>query len=231
MAIRPTIQIGDPRLKATNKSIENFDDPKLATLISDLTDSMHSAGLIGMAVPQIAENYTVFVTEPRETSTRSADQADEFRVYINPKIVEQSAETVEIFEGCGSVLEGQLFGPVVRPKVTTVEAFDQTGKKFRFTADGILGRVIQHEYDHMLGIEFLEKISDYKRLMTVEHYVEQIKSLPEHQAACRIAVKEFEWVEWYERTLPLPHLPRQPRYRKWAYPALAARLGSSYRSD
>lgn len=123
---------------------------------------------------------------------RSKEQADELRVYINPKIINSSQEGVVIYEGCGSVLNGKLFGPVSRPKQITIEAFELDGKKFQFTAEGILGRVIQHEYDHMFGIEFLEKISDYKKLMTVEWYIERIKNDPENIKASTITIKEIK---------------------------------------
>ena len=161
MAIRTTIQLGHPALKAENNIVTDFADPTLTQLIIDLKDSMYKVKLIGMAAPQIAENYMVFITEPRETEYRPADQADEFRVYINPKIIWESDEKITIWEACGSVTEVNIFGPVVRSKVVEVEAFNQQGIKFRFKADGILGRVIQHEMDHLLGVEFIEKVQDY----------------------------------------------------------------------
>ena len=82
MAIRKAIQIGHPALKAINQEIVEFADYKLIQLVQDLRDTMYSAGLIGIAAPQIGENYRVFITEPRETENRPADQADELRVYI-----------------------------------------------------------------------------------------------------------------------------------------------------
>lgn len=194
MAVRQTIQIGHPSLKAANEEIKNFDDSNLKQLIVDLKDSMYDAGLIGIAAPQIAENYQVFITEPRETETRSKDESDEFRVFINPKIVDQSEDEVVIYEGCGSVLNGKLFGPVKRSASITIEAFSENGRKFQFTSDGILGRVIQHEYDHMEGIEFLEKIQDYKKMMTVEYYVELVKSNPEHIEASTITIKDAKFI-------------------------------------
>lgn len=133
----------------------------------------------------------IFITEPRETETRPADQADEFRVYINPTISWKSADKIEIWEGCGSVSEAKIFGPVVRPRVVQVEAFDQQGKKFRFKADGILGRVIQHEMDHCLGIEFIEKISDYSKLKSQEFYIKDVKNSPKLLKASMITIKEF----------------------------------------
>lgn len=190
--IRESIQIGHPALKAENKEIKDFNDPILIQLITDLKDTMYDAGLVGMAAPQIAENYKVFITEPRVTETRPIDQADEFRVYINPEIVNKSEEEVIIYEGCGSVLNGNLFGPVKRSKVITIRAYDQNGDQFELAADGLLGRVIQHEFDHLFGIEFTEKIFDYKLLMAREHYIDRIKTSPEQIENSKITIKEFK---------------------------------------
>ncbi len=191
MAIRTTIQLGHPALKAENNIVTDFADPTLTQLIIDLKDSMYKVKLIGMAAPQIAENYMVFITEPRETEYRPADQADEFRVYINPKIIWESDEKITIWEACGSVTEVNIFGPVVRSKVVEVEAFNQQGIKFRFKADGILGRVIQHEMDHLLGVEFIEKVQDYSKLKSLEFYLKDIKTSPEQVAAQKISIKEL----------------------------------------
>lgn len=192
MAVRDTLQIGDPKLKIKNKFVSNVNDQKVQKVIADLIDTMHANNLIDMAAPQIGENYQIFVTEPRQTATRSKDQSDILRVYINPKIVNSSAEKVEIWEGCGCVANGTLFAPVIRPKVITVEAMEQDGSKFTITADGILGRVMQHEQDHMIGVEFVEKISDYSRIMSKESYVKLIKPLPETIASCIITIKQID---------------------------------------
>ena len=191
MAVRKTIQIGDPRLKAVNKKIKAFNNSAFKQLVEDLVDSMRGGGLIGMAAPQIGENYKVFVTEPRETQNRPAGQADKLRVYINPVIVEKSTEESIIYEGCGSVIHGKLFGPVKRPREIIIEAFDMDEKKFKFKCDGILARVIQHEYDHLSGVEFTEKISDYRKLMSVEFYLKNIKHSKRQVEASLITQKEF----------------------------------------
>ena len=196
MVVRKTIQIGNPALKAINAEIVDFSDSKLHELIQDLTDTMHDKELVGIAAPQIGENYKVFITEPRETKTRSKDQADELRVYINPKIVDQSTEKVVIYEGCGSVESGQLFGPVERPKMITVEALSINSKKFRFTADGILGRVIQHEVDHLNGIEFLVKVVNQSKMLALEQYLEQIKPDPKYNEVLKIAIKEIRYLSY-----------------------------------
>jgi len=183
MAIRKVIQIGHPSLKAKNKPVVNFKSPALKKLITDLKDTMKKAGIIGIAAPQIAENYMVFVTHPRNTKLRKLGKADKFRVYINPKVTFCSKEKHIIYEGCGSVANGSLFGPVMRPKEIEIEAFNKTGKRFKLRCDGILSRVIQHEYDHMFGIEFTEKISDYKKILSREFYVKNIRNSKEQTEA------------------------------------------------
>lgn len=191
MAVRETIQIGDKRLKAKNKIIEKFDGSRIKQVINDLIETMRTKNLIGMAAPQIGENYKIFVTEPRETKFRSKDQVDDLRIYINPKIIEKSSEENIIYEGCGSVISGQIFGPVKRPKIITIEAMDQNGKKFRLKCDGILARVIQHEYDHLVGIEFMEKIFDYKLLMAADYYLKVIMNSKEQTEESLITIKEL----------------------------------------
>ncbi len=193
MAVREAIQIGHLALKAKNKKVVKFDDPKIKQIIEDLKDTLVDQGLIGIAAPQIAENFAVFVTQPRKTAART-DVVDEFKVYINPKITKFSAEENIIFEGCGSVLHGQLFGPVKRPREITIEAFDQKAKKFSLNCDGILARVIQHEYDHLSGIEFLEKIYDYKQIMTLDYYRERIRESKEQVEASKITKVNFRYI-------------------------------------
>lgn len=189
--IRNTLQLGHPILQAPNKTVTDFSDRKVRQTIKDLIDTMQQAGLIGLSAPQLGENFQIFITEPRETPYRTKDQADDLRVYINPQIIDSSLEESIIYEGCGSVAKASLFGPVKRPKIITIEAFNEKGKQFQFTADGILGRVIQHEFDHLQGIQFIEKISNYHQLISVEYYLSQIKNSPEQILASKITRKEF----------------------------------------
>lgn len=191
---RKTLQLGDPRLKAPNATIEDFSDPKVRQVIIDLIETMRENGLIGMAAPQIGENLRIFVTEPRKTDIRTGDQTDELRVYINPKMVAQSKEEVIIYEGCGCVASATLLGPVKRPKEITVEAYDQNGKRFRLKCDGILSRVVQHENDHMDGIEFIEKLTDIRLLVDVKYYIDNIRNTLGEKEASVITVKDFSWV-------------------------------------
>jgi peptide deformylase len=72
-----------------------------------------------------------------------------------------------------------------------VEAYELTGQKFRLSSDGILARVIQHEFDHLQGVLFTEKISDYTKLLDLEFYRETVRNDPDQIAASKITVKDF----------------------------------------
>lgn len=193
MPVRETIQIGDSRLKLKNKEVKNFKDPKVKKVIKDLIDTMQSRTLIGVAAPQIAYNYKIFVTQPRKTKYRKLPFKDKVRVYINPKISWSSKEQIIIWEGCGCVgIKDMFFGPVKRPKEIIVEAFDENGEKFQIRCDGILARVIQHEIDHLNGIEFIEKVDDYKKLMHEIYYTKTIRNSPEQNKASKVTVLEYK---------------------------------------
>lgn len=173
MAVKKVIEAGDPRLKAKNKIVSNFNSSQSQKLIKDLIDTMRKTDLIGIAASQIGENYMVFVTQPRNTQARKLGKTDKLRVYINPKITYKSKTQNIIYEGCGSV---GLFGPVSRSAEIEVQAIDEKGQKFSLRADGILARVIQHEYDHLNGIEFIQKVNDYSKIIVEKHYRKNIRN-------------------------------------------------------
>lgn len=171
--IRKVIEAGDKRLKAKNKIVKNIKSSQVQKLIEDLSDTMYKTDLIGIAAQQVGENCQVFVTHPRNTGSRKLIRADKLRIFINPKITVQSKSKSEIYEGCGSL--GDIFGPVLRPKEVTVEAFDENGQKFSLRSNGILARVIQHEYDHLQQTEFIQKVSDYNRIVVQKYYRKYIR--------------------------------------------------------
>lgn len=189
MAFKKVIMAGDKRLRAKNKKIKVIKSAKTQRLIKELINSMRKEDLIGIAANQIGENYSVFITQPRSTKARKG-VTDKLRVYINPKLIYASKAQVLIYEGCGSV--GDIFGPVLRPKEVEVEAIDEKGQKFTLRADGILARVIQHELDHLAGVEFLQKVSDYSKILVKEHYVKQIRNSKLQKQNSKIKKVEYK---------------------------------------
>jgi peptide deformylase len=189
MPYKKIIMAGDKRLRARNRKIKDIKSAKTQRLIKELIKSMRKEDLIGIAANQIGENYSVFITQPRSTKARKG-VTDKLRVYINPKLTYTSKSQNLIYEGCGSV--GDIFGPVLRPKEVEVEALDEKGQKFSLRADGILARVILHELDHLSGVEFLQKVSDYSKIMVKEHYVKQIRNSKLQKQNSQITKVEFK---------------------------------------
>ncbi|MEX2411467.1 MAG: peptide deformylase [Candidatus Paceibacterota bacterium] len=175
MIIKEITQIGDPILHQKSKFVTKINSEDIQRVIKNLIDSMRYHNLIGIAAPQIGENLRIFVTEVRKTKYRNLKK-DKLRVYVNPEIVWLSKKEVLFDEGCGSVAYAQLFAPVKRPEKVEVKAFDENGNEFIFKADGMLSRVIQHELDHLNGIEFIEKVKDPKSYMSSgEHKKKMMK--------------------------------------------------------
>lgn len=175
MVVEKVIQVGNLILRAKNKTVNNINDKNVVETVKNLVDSMRHYNLVGMAAPQIGVNLKIFVTEIRPTPSRKPEILDNLRVFVNPKIVWKSKKEVIIYEGCGSVSNGDLFGPVKRPEKIKVLAFDEKGENFKLKVGGLLARVIQHEYDHLVGIEFVEKICDYKKIMSKSEYIKMVE--------------------------------------------------------
>lgn len=114
--------------------------------INGMFDAMVSADGVGLAGPQAGISKRVFVV--------IADD-DVRRVFINPQIISTSAELCDYEEGCLSV--PGVYENIQRPSKVTVQAFNEKGKPFTLEADGLLARIIQHEYDHLDGYLFIDR--------------------------------------------------------------------------
>lgn len=171
------IQIGNPILKKVAKKVNKVKSHRVGKLIDELTAVMREGDLIGIAAPQIGVSERIFLTELRPTKARkvSTDENQGLKVFINPEIIGFSEELIEMWEGCGSVAESNFFVPVIRPMAVIIEAMDKKGKKFKVMANELLARVIQHEYDHLNGIVFIERNCDFSRAMSAVEYYKMMK--------------------------------------------------------
>ncbi len=152
------VKYGEPVLVQKAQDVKEF-GRKLETLIADMHDALKRDRGIGLAAPQVGVSKRLFIVGLDD---------EPLRVFINPRIIASSEETCEYEEGCLS-FPGLYFG-VVRPSAVDIEALDMYGKPFRLSADGLLARVIQHEYDHLDGILFIDRISPAKRRRALAHY-------------------------------------------------------------
>ncbi|MCA9083295.1 MAG: peptide deformylase [Planctomycetaceae bacterium] len=159
-----------PALRWKSKDLTRI-DAQLSTWVRQMFDLMYEANGIGLAANQVALPYRMFVINP----TGDPDEPDEEQVFINPQIVRRNGSETDK-EGCLSLPE--IFGPVTRPERITVEAFDLSGQGFSYELSGLPARVVQHEYDHLDGVMFIDRVADdVKKELNplVEDLVKQMK--------------------------------------------------------
>lgn len=146
MAIYPIRTFGDPVLRMATKPISEIDDA-VRTLAQDMIDTMYEAPGVGLAANQIGISRRIAVF----------DAQDELgpKVMINPHVVETSGEW-EFDEGCLSV-PGHYW-EIMRPAFTRVSALDLGGNEVEYAGDGLLGRVLQHEIDHLDGLLLIDRL-------------------------------------------------------------------------
>ncbi|WKS95676.1 peptide deformylase [Riemerella columbina] len=164
--ILPIRAYGDPILRKKGKAISP-DYPQLKELIANMYDTMVGAHGIGLAAPQIGLDIRLFVVDvsPLAEDEDYADIADELKdfkkVFINAKILEESGEEWKFNEGCLSIPE--VREDVKRKDTIVIEYYDENFQKHTETYSDIRARVIQHEYDHIEGILFTDKLSALKK--------------------------------------------------------------------
>jgi peptide deformylase len=172
MAVRRILQIEDPEdkkiLKTRCHPLKTL-SPGLRQLAADMFETMHAANGVGLAAPQIGLTQRIAVVwipaevEEQPDGTHVEVAPEESYVLINPEIVKSSPQEELGQEGCLS-LPG-WYGEVPRAAWVTVEYTDLDGKRRRIRkADGLLGRALQHEIDHLDGVLFTERIRDLSTL-------------------------------------------------------------------
>jgi len=151
MSIRKVVKYGTPSLREPSKEVHKVSQ-KIKVLVEDLLDTMYAQNGVGLAAPQIGENVRVFVID---VSTN--DQPLNPMVFINPKIIKKSGAVIS-HEGCLSFPEA--FTDVKRYANVMIKALDRNGRSFVLEAkDGtLLARCIQHEFDHLDGILFIDHV-------------------------------------------------------------------------
>ncbi|NNG08799.1 MAG: peptide deformylase [Arenibacter sp.] len=165
--ILPIVAYGDPVLRKVAEDIES-DYPKLEELISNMWDTMYNASGVGLAAPQIGLPIRLFLVDTTpfsddEDLTKEEQNALKGfkKVFINAQIEEETGEEWAFNEGCLSIPD--IREDVSRKDTLTISYMDENFKTHKETYDGLLARVIQHEYDHIEGILFTDKLSSLKK--------------------------------------------------------------------
>ncbi|MBX9882013.1 MAG: peptide deformylase [Sphingomonas sp.] len=165
MAVRPIVEIPDPRLRTISTPVAEVTDETRA-LIDDMFDSMYAARGIGLAAIQIGVPQRILVIDLQEEEDEEGKPIRAPRVFINPEIVESSDEHSVYTEGCLSVPD--QFADVERPARCRARWLDADGTAHDEELTGLLATCLQHEMDHLEGIIFIDHLSRLKRDMLLK---------------------------------------------------------------
>jgi len=179
MAILEILEAPDPRLKTVSKPVDTFDD-QLKILVNDMFETMYAAHGIGLAAIQVGIPLRVLVIDLQpDDEDAEPEPCDhdghhhthqptrrEPQVFINPEILDPSAETKSYQEGCLSVPD--IYADVERPSACRVRWQDLQGNQHEQEMDELMAVCIQHEMDHLDGILFIDHLSRLKRSMALK---------------------------------------------------------------
>jgi peptide deformylase len=165
--ILPIVGYGDPVLRKKGEEIPQ-DYPNLNQIVADMYDTMYNAYGVGLAAPQVGLSLRLFIVDTKPFSDdedlpkEEQEQLAAFKqTFINPVILKEEGEEWGFNEGCLSIPE--VREDVYRHERITIEYYDEDFNKKTEVYDGLVARVIQHEYDHIEGILFTDKISSLKK--------------------------------------------------------------------
>ena len=164
MSILKIARMGHPVLRRVADRVEDPLDPEIQRLIADMKDTMKDAGGVGLAAPQVFQSLAIMVYYV--PALRKNDDPDDgevpLSVLINPEIEPIGDEIVDGWEGCLSI--PGLQGVVPRWNKIRYRGLNEKGESVERTAGGFHARVVQHEYDHLIGVMYPERMEDMSLL-------------------------------------------------------------------
>jgi peptide deformylase len=156
----PIVVYGHPILRKVAAEIDR-DYPGLEQLIADLFETMYRSEGLGLAAPQIGKSIRIFVIDGKPAAEDEPALADFKKAFINPHITERSGDLVLMTEGCLSI--PNLREDVNRESHIRIRYYDENWNYHDEVYKGYSARIIQHEYDHLDGILFTDKVSPLKK--------------------------------------------------------------------
>lgn len=177
MPVREIIRMGHPTLRQVARPLlqSELQEPWLHELIEDMKETLPAAGGIGLAAPQVNVPVRLAIIEISGGPTRYGDiEAMPLTVFVNPEIEVLNPDAAGYWEGCLSV--PGLRGYVERPQHVRVQALDLQGQAFELELKGFLATVFQHEFDHLDGKLYVDRLKD-TRLLVFEDQLSAVQAL------------------------------------------------------
>ncbi len=165
-------QLGNPILRQQAQIVENAQDGRIQQLIDALIATAVASNGVGIAAPQVSKSYRLFIVASHPNPRYPNAPEMEPTAMINPQIIARSTELVKGWEGCLSI--PGIRGLVPRHQAIEVEYTSRDGQLHRVEFTDFVARIFQHEYDHLDGIVFLDRVESTQELMTEQEYQQQI---------------------------------------------------------
>ena len=144
------------------------DFPDLDTLIENMWETMYNANGVGIAAPQIGKSIRLFIVDASPFAKDDEISNDEIstlkdfkKVFINPEMIEETGEEWDFTEGCLSI--PNIREDISRKENIIIRYYDESFEKIQLTLKGLAARIVQHEYDHIEGVLFIDKLSSLKK--------------------------------------------------------------------
>jgi peptide deformylase len=166
------IQLGDPLLRSPAEPVGDIRDERIQKLIDDLIATVEQANGVGIAAPQVAEPYRLFIVASRPNPRYPNAPVMEPTAIVNPRVLAHSTEVVKGWEGCLSI--PGIRGWVPRYQAIEIEYTDREGKLQKRELMDFVARIFQHEYDHLNGIVFLDRLESTQDIMTEQEYQKRV---------------------------------------------------------
>jgi peptide deformylase len=170
MTVLSIVQLGDPilRQRARTVSLEALATPEMQGFIDDLVETMHHAHGAGLAAPQVGHSVAIAAVHIRDNPRYPYKPHVPLTVFVNPVLTVASEETAWVYEGCLSV--PNLRGRVRRHMHVRVQALDRHGAPLDLEVTGLTAGTYQHEFDHLEGKLFVDRVEDPTTLCTWDNF-------------------------------------------------------------
>jgi peptide deformylase len=172
--IFPILAYGHPNLRKVAVDIDK-DYPDLQQFIADMFETMYVSNGVGLAAPQVNRNIRLFVIDATPYAEDFPGETELKKVFINARIVEETGEAWAFNEGCLSIPD--IREDVLRKPDIRIEYFDENFEFHSKSISGVLARVIQHEYDHLEGVLFVDHINPLRKIILKRKLGEIAKGL------------------------------------------------------
>jgi len=172
--LRQIAQLGQPVLRKTAQPVDDPLDAAVQELIDDMLVTVEDANGVGIAAPQVFESLRLFIVSCRPNPRYPQAPRMEATAMINPEILWSSDEKEKDWEGCLSI--PGLRGLVPRYTRIGVRYLDRNGTLCEEEYEGFLARVFQHEFDHIQGVVFIDRLDSSHELITEKEYLRRMQS-------------------------------------------------------